>query len=177
MNVIRTTPGEIDPTHHIDDPWGLIFGGVTLQGERRTKRAIATALQSGVDVLWFNGCETTLANDEIVSPRTAPASNVVIVECWKAESRSLTARMRSGRSLHRNRLARSIAKSVVHRLGTMLRSRERWKVIRVDVQMMASHNGPSFILCADDTAITSAWHAARLWPAAAVDIYLPSSVT
>lgn len=55
--------GEVG-SHLPTEPWLLVFGGVTREGNRRARRATEAALRSGMSVLWFDGFGEQMAGAE-----------------------------------------------------------------------------------------------------------------
>lgn len=165
MKVSYTTPGRVNPGS-ITGPWVLIFGGVTRQGNRRARRTASLSLASGHDVVWVDGFEETYpdSGERVPLEETEGTATLVVVGTVAAENLTLAGKMRTGSRLTRNPLTRTLWKVLFRRLGTLLRARASWTVVRADIRSLATRDAPARIFYADDYAITSAWYAGRIWP-------------
>jgi hypothetical protein len=69
------------------DPWVLVLGGVTREGNRRSRRAIRTALRSHLAVVWFDGFGERVAPGQQRLPLdvTVPEGSVVVVDYSEVE--------------------------------------------------------------------------------------------
>lgn len=157
-------PGEVQPLS-LGEQWVLVFGGVSRAGRRRARRSVLSALESGIDVVWFDGCD-----EEDDEPFPSGDVNHFDVELQRIdfaaeEARSVAGRLRTGDSLRSGRLGGLLWRVGLRRVGNLLRARSAWSVVRPDVECLRGANtDPRLIVCCDDHAITSAWHAAKLWP-------------
>lgn len=163
----------------VGDRWLLLLGGVTRQGNRRARRIASSALQSGLDVVWFDGFEETDEGSSMRVPLDVvePGGSLVIVGFENAERRTLSGRLRLGGSLRANPLGRWIWKLLFRRIGSMTRPRACWAVVRSDIRALARHGIPEAIVYGDDYAITSAWYAGQLWRSAPLSTGLPRANT
>lgn len=170
MTVTHSRPGQLD-VRLVGDRWMLIFGGVTRQGKRRAVRAASRALRSGVDVVWFDGFDETAEGVFEGAPLDAADldANMVIVDLAGAETRTVASRLRSGRSLRSNPFGRWIWKVLLRRLGSAMRPRSCWSIVRPDVRELVSHSPPESIVYGDDYAVTSAWQSGRIWQSAPIE--------
>ena len=164
MTVTHAPPGQLD-VGLVGERWILIFGGVTRQGRRNAGRAASGALESGLDVVWFDGfdeaTEGVLEREPLDG--TQPAGNLVVVDFAEAQSRTTSSRLRSGGSLRSNPVARWIWKVLLRRIGSALRPRSCWLVVKRDLRALQGHSPPEAIVHGDDYAITSAWYSGRIW--------------
>lgn len=166
-------PGDGPQAGTVREPWVLVFGGVTRMGTRRARRAVSEALESGFDVVWFDG-----SGDEQQETRKpvrldrGGIGRLHIVAYVDAEAATLASRLRSGRALQSNPLLRALWRHVLRRIGSLLRARACWTTIRPDVKRLARGSAPAAIVCGDDHSITSAWYASRIWPDAPVSTQL-----
>lgn len=170
MTDLYLSPGDLD-ARQVGERWILVLGGVTRQGNRTARRTSAQALEAGIDVVWFDGFAERYPNSDERVPLDveAPIGRLIVVEFHEAEARSLPGRVRANKKMQANVVTRLIWRFVLRRLGSILRPRACWHVIRPDVEsLFAGSAPPETIVYSDDTSITSAWHAARLWPDARV---------
>lgn len=169
MNVTYTDSGRLQGIE-VGERWLLILGGVTRQGNRQARRSAAKALESGIDVVWFDGFEETYESSSmrVTLEVDEPRANLVVVGFSDAEANTLAGRLRMGRWLRANPLGRLIWKLVLRRIGSMLRPRAGWTAIRSDIRTLSGHRAPEAIVYGDDYAITSAWYASRVWKSVSV---------
>ena len=169
MTVTHAPPGHFD-VGLLGDRWILIFGGVTRQGHRSSGRAASGALESGLDVVWFDGFDE--ATEGVLDRKPLDVAqlsgNLVVVDFTEAEARTVSSRLRSGRALRSNPVARWIWKVLLRRIGSALRPRSCWLVVKRDLRALQSHSPPEAIVYGDDYAITSAWHSGRIWRSAQI---------
>ena len=166
MTVLKLPPGNIDPDQ-IGERWVLIFGGVTRQGNRAARRSAAEALEAGVDVVWFDGFVEKVPDSGARVPLDVETvrGDLVIVEFEEAEARSFASRLRTGKTMQSNALTKLVWRLFTRRLGSILRPRACWGIVRPDVEALARDaRPPGNVVYGDDTSITSAWHAAHIWP-------------
>ena len=45
-----------------EEPWVMIFGGVTREGNRRARRAVSASIRKGWNVVWFDGFDERFDN-------------------------------------------------------------------------------------------------------------------
>ena len=156
--------GESSPLVH-PDPWILVFGGVTREGNRRARRSCSEALNSGFDVIWFDGFEEKLLHsDQRVPLKGGNAQQRLdIVGYSDRYTTSLSGRLIAAHWMRRRPVTRWIWRKVMRRIGRALRPRSGWTTIRAEVRALAKSTDPTRIVYCDDYAITSAWHAARIW--------------
>lgn len=164
MTVTYLKPGQLN-LGLIGDPWLLVLGGVTRQGNRRARRAVSTALDSGLDVVWFDGHDQTDGGTMQRAPvePQSPGGRLVIVDFHEAEARTMSSRLRLGHTLRANTVRRWIWRHFLRRIGSLLRPRACWTTIRPDIRVLSRHTTPDSIVYGDDFAITSAWYTARIW--------------
>lgn len=170
MTDLYLSPGNLD-AREVGERWVLVLGGVTRQGNRTARRTSAQALEAGLDVVWFDGfVEKYPDSDERVPlDLETPIGRLIVVEFDEAEARSFPGRLMASKMMQANVVTRLIWRFVLRRLGSILRPRACWQVIRPDVETLSGGSAPpETIVYSDDTSITSAWHAARLWPDARV---------
>jgi len=166
MTVLHLPPGSINPGQ-IGEQWVLIFGGVTRQGNRTARRTAAEVLAAGLDVVWFDGFVEKFpdGDDRVPLDVETIKGRLTIVEFEQAEARSLASRLRAGKTMGSNVVTKLIWRLFTRRLGSILRPRACWRVVRPDVVALSQQAGPpESVVYGDDTSITSAWHAARIWP-------------
>jgi hypothetical protein len=161
----------------VGDPWVLVFGGVTRQGNRRARRACARALEAGADVVWFDGFAETFpgSSQRVPLDHAASEASVFIVEYEEAEARTLSGRLRAGGRLQSRRSTRWIWQYVTRRLSMVLRPRAGWLAVRRDVAALKSRAQPIAIVYGDAYALTSAWHAGRIWPSPPIGLDFEST--
>lgn len=164
MRVSYTTSGRLDASR-VGDHWLLILGGVTRHGNRKARRAASKALESGLDVVWFDGFEETHEDSSMRVPLEVadPKGHLMIVGFEHAEARTVPGRLLSGGQLLSNSMRRWIWRVFLRRVGTILRPRSCWTTIRRDMRLLGRHTPPLAIVCGDEQAITSAWYAGRIW--------------
>jgi len=174
MTMAHLVSGELDPSP-ISERWILVLGGVTRQGHRRASRAAATALASGLDVVWFDGYDET----EEGFPREFPSAgkdeggHLVTVDFAEAESHTVSGRLRDGGRLKASPMGRWVWKQLLRRIGSLLRPRACWATIRSDIRILSDRRTPDAIVYTDPVAITSAWYAARIWTGVSVSTAAP----
>jgi len=182
-----------DITEHLpSDPWIVVFGGVTRDGNRRARRAINAALQSDASVVWFDGFSERWGDREAsgrvpIDP-LVPDGKVVVVEYQRQERQHWMVRLLGGVPLEMaesrvatpgksrvpvltplrrltQRTLRLVHRKVLRRLFLVFRGMVGWKVVRNEVLALSmSTSAPRRIVYADDFALTIGWHSARLWP-------------
>ena len=159
----------------LEDNWVIVFGGVTRPGNRRARRLTKRALRKGIAVVWFDGFEERFENsgDRVPLDEDGFDPDLLVVGFAEAETRTLAGRLLSGQGFNGNSLGRAVWKIFLRRLGAVLRPRAGWQTIRPDVEALARGKPPQMILYCDDNAITSAWHAARIWASTPVGTDLP----
>jgi hypothetical protein len=164
MTVTYTSPGALD-SGVIGNRWVIVFGGVSRQGNRRSRRTAASALRAGLDVVWFDGFEETYTGSEERVALDGPegAAHLVVVGIQAAENLTFAGRLRTGGPFLRNPITKALWKVLFRRLGTLLRARACWKVVRDDVHALADLDDPAMLFYGDDYAITSAWYAGKIW--------------
>ncbi|MGH3650094.1 MAG: hypothetical protein ACRDU9_05235 [Acidimicrobiia bacterium] len=164
-------------TELIGDRWVLVLGGVTRQGNRRARRACARALAAGADVVWFDGFGEIFPHSSRRVPldHVASEANVFIVEYQETEARTLSGRLRTGAGLQGRRSTRWIWQHLTRRLGMVLRPRAGWLAVRRDVAALEACAAPMAIVYGDDYALTSAWHAGRIWASPPIGIDFEST--
>lgn len=169
MTVTHAPAGQLD-VGPVGDRWILIFGGVTRQGRRSSGRAASGALESGLDVVWFDGFDEATEGvlDREPLDGAQLSGSLVVVDFAEAEARTVSSRLRSGRALRSNPVARWIWKVLLRRIGSALRPRSCWLVVKRDLRAFRSHSPPEAIVYGDDYAITSAWHSGRIWRSAQI---------
>ena len=70
------------------EPWVLVFGGTTREGNRRARRAIRAALQTDTNVLWFDGYserQDAAAGSRVPLDVAVPEGRVVVVDYAQQE--------------------------------------------------------------------------------------------
>lgn len=161
----------------IGERWALVVGGVTRAGNRRARRAVAQALHSGLDVVWLDGFEERLPDSSERVPLESPGGDaaLIVVEYEAAESKTLSGRLRSPKRWLGNPVLRRVWRLLLRRVGTVMRPRAGWKVVRDDIDALSSRPAPAAIVYADDYAITIAWHAGRIWSSAPILSSFPES--
>lgn len=90
--------GEIDE-HLPEEPWILVLGGITREGNRRARRAIRNALDADTSSLWFDGySERAREGDAERVPLDAaiPDGHVVVVDYAANRRRRWSNRMVEG---------------------------------------------------------------------------------
>lgn len=164
MTTTYVTVGELD-TDAIGQRWVLVLGGVTRVGNRRARRAATEALQSEFDVVWFDGFEAKhpMTNDRVELELEGETTTLHVVGFGVAEVNTLAGRLRLSKALQTNPVVRVIWRYLLRRLGTFLRARTCWGLIRPDVRRLSDGTPPSAIVFGDDYSITSAWYAGRIW--------------
>jgi len=163
VTVTYVEPGSID-ARVIGENWVLVLGGVTRAGNRHSRRAVIEALDSGLDVVWFDGLEGT-GGSETPDVPMVPADDrtLLIVGFADTEAKSLASRLRSPAGFQANNAARFIWRHVLRRVGSVLRPRACWAAIRPDVSSLSEAAPPAAIVIGDDYSITSAWYSGRIW--------------
>ncbi|HJS71776.1 MAG TPA: hypothetical protein VJ858_03535 [Acidimicrobiia bacterium] len=170
-NVYRTV-GQAPPAT-IGKDWALVFGGVSRQGNRRARRACDRALQD-YDVVWFDGFEEEHPENGDRMPLEGDGrGELTVIGFAEAESRTLAGRMRIGAGLASRPSTRWIWRNFTRRIGSILRPMACWSVIKSDVLALSGSRPPVLIIYGDDYAITSAWHAGKIWPGVPIVAEVP----
>lgn len=89
MKESQTTLGEIG-AHLPADPWVLVLGGVTREGNRRARRAVREATSGGLSAIWFDGFDERYEDAREMRVELGgdlDYSNVVVV-CYADEERA-----------------------------------------------------------------------------------------
>lgn len=77
---------ELMPT----EPWIVVFGGVTREGNRRARRAIKAALESELSVVWFDGFSEGWGQgqspDRVLLDVPVPEGSVIVID-YETEER------------------------------------------------------------------------------------------
>lgn len=86
--------------HHLENPWIVVFGGVTREGNRRARRAIRAALEAGLSVVWFDGFserwDDRRIGDRVPIDMPVPDEAVVVVDYEEVERRHWLTRVIEG---------------------------------------------------------------------------------
>lgn len=175
MNELFSELGHVDP-RSVSAPWAIVLGGVTRKGNRRAHRAAARALDLGLNVVWFDGYEETdpLSGARVPLEGQGAGGVKTVVVGFKAKASStLAERLQvSGRARNVPVIGKLMSR-LGRRIGTILRARACWSVIRDDIKRLGVLGEPTFIVFTDDHMLTSAWYAGRVWKSAAICSSLP----
>ena len=81
-----------------------------------------------------------------------------------------------GRRIRRitRKVGEALRSKFLGKLAAAFRGRAGYKIVRTQLVQLARSTTPSAIIFCDDFALTTAWHAARIWPDAPVSSELPS---
>lgn len=138
--------------------WVLVIAGVTPLGRRRAVRAVSHALDAGQKVVVIDGQVPALSAEDLDS---ADPSRVTVYSFGVEERRRLAARLTEPASnARRGRLWRSVGR----RVGTVLRPWAVWSRARSAIRSLSRQASPERIVCCDESSITTAWKATRIWP-------------
>jgi hypothetical protein len=149
----------------VGDRWALILGGVTRQGNRRARRIATKMLKEGLDVVWFDGFEERSKDDGTRVPLDLDEldGSLTIVGYGESDAKSFAGRLRTGSRMRSNPLTRALWRVLLRRLGTILRPRAGWLIIRPAVEQLSSLPAPRLIVYCDVYSITSGWYSGQLW--------------
>lgn len=156
------------------DPWVLILGGVTREGNRRARRTASAALESGISVVWFDGFEESYESREgervpLNQHRSAVGVPITIIGYAEHERGHWLNRMFNPlagleRPLPTGGLSRTILTKVLRRISLIFRGVIGWRLVKPDIEELArTAPAPIQIVFGDDFALTQAWYAARIW--------------
>lgn len=86
--------------HLPDDPWIVVFGGGSREGNRRARRAIGRALESDLSVVWFDGFgerwEDRKTSDRVPIDLPQPNGAVVVIDYVNEERQHWLTRLVEG---------------------------------------------------------------------------------
>jgi len=176
---------EIGP-ENISEPWVLVLGGISRDGNRRARRAAREAASHGLNVLWLDGYEETYPgeNSQRVPIEGLDGPGVVVVAGFRQRERgSLLNRLSYGspKANHLDsetddeagwdppstRIGRAVARirtSLFRKINQVFRGYLLWRLLRpILARLHDSSPQPASIVYCDDYTIPAGWHAARIW--------------
>lgn len=178
----------------LPESYVLVIGGVSRQGNRRARRFIKELALENRNIVWLDGFEEVFPDsaETRVPIGELPGGTLTTLGYRNEESSFLPNRLarwipslvygfgsriatwlgnssRDGLA-HMGRRIRRVSRRVgnaVHKPLDKLASASRgyagYRVLRPRMQMLRD-SPPVLVLYCDDFALTTAWHAARLWP-------------
>lgn len=176
MNSRHVTAGRLD-AGSVGERWVLVLGGVTRAGSRRAQRVAAAAVDSGNDVVWFDGLSDEDSDRDQQTPvgQGSPMT-LLVVDFHEVEASSWAARLRSPSRFQANGATRLLWRVALRRVGSVLRPRACWTAIKSDIKRLSNASAPAAIVFCDDYSITSAWYSGKIWPDAPLTMELAVSI-
>lgn len=160
--VAKTVPRDLDK---VSSPWVLVLGGISREGNRRARRNCVAALETGMDVVWFDGFEERhpRTGDSVPLSGVPSERSLVIIGYRERQAASLSGRLIAGHSLRRRKATRWLWKKATRRLGRALQGRSAWLATRPLMKPLTRKDAPAQIVYCDNVALTTAWYCARIW--------------
>lgn len=141
-------------------PWAVVFGGTTPQGKRRASLSMRN-LASDMDLVLFDGWTGSETSPTEVTD-VHHNRTLIRIDYGARLENSLAGRL--GSPPRNGRVRSWLWRRLGRRLGTALRPMAAWLLIKADLRRLEAAGSPSAIVCCDESAITSAWKAAKTWP-------------
>lgn len=170
----------------ISEPWVLVIGGVSRDGNRRARGEAREAASEGLNVLWLDGYEETYPGEGTtrVPIEGLNGPGFVVVAGFRLRERSsLLNRLsygspKGGHSVaetedgvgwdpptsHFGRGIANIRKTLFRKVNQVFRGYLLWRLLRPTLaHLHDSSPPPTSIVYCDDYTIPTGWHAARIW--------------